>query len=53
MESERLQFSRGEVGIDHKNFSRKRRGKKGSDPKIEYANMQRWMSFLNRSLLLI
>lgn len=53
-ESEPLQFSRGEVGIDHENFSRKLRGeKKGRDPKIEYVNMQRWVSFLNRSLLLI
>ena len=28
IESECLQFSRGEVGIDHENFSRTRRGKK-------------------------
>lgn len=28
IESELLQFSRGEVGIDHENFSRKLRGKK-------------------------
>lgn len=52
-ESELLQFSRGEVGIDHENFSRKLREKKGKDPKIEYVNMQRWVSFLSRSLLLI
>lgn len=52
--SEHLQFNRGEVGIDRKNFSRKLRGKKRKrDPKIEYANMQRWVNFLNRSLLLI
>lgn len=49
--SEHLQFNRGEVGIDDENFSRKLRGKKGREtPKIEYANMQRWVSFLNRSL---
>lgn len=47
MESERLQFSRGEVGIDHKNFSRKAKEKKTTPKNREYANMQRWMSFLN------
>lgn len=29
--SERLQFNRGEVGIDDENFSRKLRGKKGRE----------------------
>lgn len=29
--SEHLQFNRGEVGIDDKNFSRKLRGKKGRE----------------------
>lgn len=53
MESDSFAVQQSEVGIDPGNFSRKRRGKKGDDPKIEYANMQRWMSFLNRSLLLI
>lgn len=52
--SELLWFSRGEVGMDHKNFSRKLRGGGGGrDPEIEYADMWRWVSFLNRSLLLI
>lgn len=52
--NEHLQFNRGEVGIDDENFSRKLGGKKRKrDPKIEYANMQRWVSFLNRSFLLI
>lgn len=42
IESECLQFSRGEVGIDHKNFSRKRRGKKRKRPQnriCKYAEM--------------
>lgn len=39
--SELLWFSRGEIGIDHKNFSRKLRGGGAGvrNPEIEYANI--------------